>query len=247
MLISNRASLRIGLALAVSALLFAACGASSSDSTADGEIATLATATIDELATGDGATAVGAAADAGVDDERTFEDAQLDFSACMRDSGYPEWPDPDPNAEGGPFGGVDVQALGIDFNDDAFRTVLDTCREELQGVVGDRQELDPEQQAERQDQTLALFACIRTNPGWEDLPDPDLTGGAGGGGDGIRALFQSGDYDIDEFRTLSQQCQTELGIEGGGFGGGQGGGGQGGGRGPGGDPADGAAQAGGGA
>lgn len=158
----------------------------------------------------------------------TFEEAQLDFSACMRET-YPEWPDPEPDAQGG-RGGFDpavLEELGLDFRDEGFRTVLDACRDEsFEGVAGVGQERSAEEQAELEDDLLALFACVRENPGYESLPDPDFTTGEGGGF-GLRELFTEGDMDPQEFRGLLQECQTELGIEGGGRGPGGGRGGAG--------------------
>ncbi|MCP3939824.1 MAG: hypothetical protein GY708_31160 [Actinomycetia bacterium] len=213
-------STRIAATLLSLVLLVAACSGSSSDDADDagGEIRTL-DSNVTEVATGAGDLTTEDASNEAPDEERTIEDAQLEFAVCIRESGYPEWPDPDPNAEGGAFRGQDLEALGIDFDDQEFREALDSCRSVFEGVAGGREDLDPEQQAEREDQALALFACIRQNPGWEDIPDPDFSSQGGGG---LRELFINGDLDVDEFRTLAQECQTELGIEGGGFGGGRG-------------------------
>lgn len=204
--------------LLVGILILAACGGGGED-TADGaDIATLETIAPDEQAADSEVTT----ADGDVDEvEITFEDAQLAFSQCMRDNGFQEWPDPDPNADSGGagFGNVDLGSLGIDRGDEDFRSAIDLCRENFDGVAGGRQDLDPAQQAEAEDNILALFACVRANPGWENLPDPEF----GGDGFGLRELFQSGEFNPQELRPLLQECQQELGIEGLNRNGGQGG------------------------
>ncbi|MDG2262556.1 MAG: hypothetical protein P8N50_09485 [Actinomycetota bacterium] len=196
--------------LLVGTLVLAACGGGGEETSDSGDIATLETNTPTEQAADSDVTTAEAAAD---EEEITFEDAQLAFSQCMRDNGFPQWPDPDPNSEQdvrGGFGNVDLDALGIDRSAEGFRSTIDVCRENFEGVAGGRQDLDPEQQAELEDNVLALFACVRGNAGWEDLPDPDFSGE----GLGLRELFQSGDVNPQELRPLLQACQQELGIEG---------------------------------
>lgn len=238
----SRPRVRALLLLLTITLIAAACGSSDGDDAADVGLATLETSTADGA--GDGDIAAGAdstAADSDTTDAdstdeapATFDDAQLDFAQCLRDSGFTDWPDPDPSTAGGRggFGNVDLTALGIDRDDADFQAATEECRSSFDGVTGGRGELDPEQQAEAQDRLIELFACIRENPGFEDLPDIDLGGG------GLRELITSGDIDIEEFRELSQACQTELGIEGG-LGGGPGGRGAGAGAGAGGAGQDG--------
>ncbi|HCB37359.1 MAG TPA: hypothetical protein DEP66_03955 [Acidimicrobiaceae bacterium] len=142
-------------------------------------------------------------------EEITFEEAQLNFAACMRLE-YPDWPDPDPD-EGG-FGRQAVEASGIDFRSDEFRQAVDGCRVELEGLAGVGGDLTPEEEAERDDRLLALFACVRETPGFENLPDVDLSGN--GSGFDLRALFGSGEFDPQTFRQRMQDCQAELGVEG---------------------------------
>jgi len=213
---SSRVS-RLIVTLLAATLILAACGGG--EEAADGgDIATLETSTPDEQAAEADVTTAGSIE---AEEEISFEDAQLAFSQCMRENGFPEWPDPDPNAEPdgrGGFGNVDLDALGIDRGAEEFRSAIDVCREHFSGVAGAGQGLDPEQQAQAEDNILALFACVRETPGWEDLPDPDFTGE----GLGLRELFQSGEFDPQELRPLLQACQQKLGIEGFGGNGGRG-------------------------
>ncbi len=203
------------------ALLGAAC--SSADGGADETTTELATLQTDTGgASGDDALAASTTStepDAEVD----LEEALLAFAACMRET-YPNWPDPDLSDGVGRF--FDPQALqdaGVDLTGDGFREARQTCEEEnLQGVAGQTPERTPEEQAELEDNLLALFACARETPGFEDLPDPDVSGGQGFG---LRELFQDGRFDPVEFRDVMQACQTDLGIEGPGRPGGRGSGG----------------------
>lgn len=217
-----RTTFRLGLLAVIVALMAAACAASGADESGGGQIATLedqdaaATATASD---GEASTATSQEADASTEsqpsattqaaaEEMTIEDAELAFAACMRET-YPEWPDPRPD---GGFGGREaIEALGIDPRDDGFVEALDGCRSALQGAVGGNS-LTPEEQAEQQDQVLALFACVREQPGFEDLPDPDFSQGVGRGF-GLIQLFQSGAINPEEFRAAIDQCAASLGVE----------------------------------
>lgn len=206
------------------ALLLTACGTSEASPDAAGQIATLETPVADEQAAGaDLTVATDGETDQATADELTFEDAQLEFSQCMRDSGYADYPDPDPSAtgrqDGGFGGGVDLEELGIDRRDPEFREAQQLCREVFSGVAGVGQDLEPEQQAELEDTIIELFACVREQPGYEDLPDPEFGGGGLGGA--LGAIFQSGDIDQQELLTVLGDCRESLGIEG--FGGQNGG------------------------
>jgi hypothetical protein len=133
----------------------------------------------------------------------SIEDAQLNMAACMREE-YPAWPDPDPSG-GRVFDPQTISELGIDFEGEDFRALLDVCAGELRGVVSQRLGSSPEEQAELEDGLLDLFACVRESPGFEDLPDPNFSNGAGG----FRALrnrFANGEFDPAAFRLAAQKC-----------------------------------------
>ena len=200
---------RLLLALAAVTVLAAAC--SSSDDTSD---TASQLATLDDAGGATGSDALAATTTTVPDEEITFEEAQLDFARCMREV-YPEWPDPDPDAQGGRLGfsPETLQELGLDFQDEGFRAEVSDCQgESFANVAGQGDDLSPEEQAEREDALLALFACARETPGYEDLPDPDFSNS--GAGFGLRALFEDGDIDPQEFRSVMQDCQASLGIEG---------------------------------
>ena len=133
----------------------------------------------------------------------SIEDAQLNMAACMREE-YPAWPDPDPSGRRA-FDPQTLSELGIDFEDEDFQALLDACTSELRGVVSQRLDSSPEEQAELEDGLLDLFACVRESPGFEDLPDPNFSNGAGG----FRALrnrFANGEFDPAAFRLAAQKC-----------------------------------------
>ena len=201
---------RLILILAAVTVLAAACSSSDDTSGTASQLATL-----DDAGGATGSNALAATTTTVPEEEITFEEAQLDFARCMRET-HPEWPDPDPDAQGGRvgFSPEALQELGLDLQDGSFRTVVRDCQaESFANVAGQGDELSPEEQAEREDDLLALFACVRETPGYEDLPDPDFSDS--GAGFGLRALFEDGGIDPQEFRTIMRDCQASLGIEGG--------------------------------
>ena len=69
--------------------------------------------------------------DPAAEQERLEE--QLKLAQCIRDAGYPEYPDP-VVSDDGRFqrgGGRDFASLGIDFRSEEFREVMTTCRDEM--------------------------------------------------------------------------------------------------------------------
>jgi len=62
---------------------------------------------------------------------------QLLLAQCIRDSGYPDYPDPVIGTDGRlqRAGGQDLQALGIDRRSEEFRELMAACRDEM-GIEG---------------------------------------------------------------------------------------------------------------
>jgi hypothetical protein len=168
-------------------LLLSACGgdAASAD--------TVGVASIDDLEQ----SAVGAASEIaeGADEagvELSAEEAGLLLSSCMRDNGYPDFPDPSFDAEGNLNLRDAIATSGIDFRDETVREQLDVCRDEAGaenfGAGGggvDREAI--------QEQLLTYTDCLRA----EGLDVGDLAfGGAPGQGqaqDGAAANGSDGD------------------------------------------------------
>jgi hypothetical protein len=193
-----------GIALAVT---LTSCGGDASGTTTEDKVASLATTT--------GSTQVDTETPTGTPSDEapvadTFEDAQLLFSQCMRDGGFEDFPDPTPGATGGRGQFADLADAGIDFRDEEVRHAMQECSSVFEGVVGQREGLSPEEQAEREDTQLALFECARRN-GFPDLPDPDFGNGQSTGG-AFRSLADSG-IDLRELRDVLGACSTELGLE----------------------------------
>ncbi len=165
--------------LAALALLASACGGSGEEATTQG---VASAADLDEtiedardraaeaLAAEDGANGddgVSASTDA------TPEETALAFSVCMRDNGYPDFPDPVIGTDGVPNIRAAVAETGIDFTDAGFREQAEVCRDEVGADnlgaggarTGGREEI--------QEQLLGYTQCLRT----EGLDVGDLGGG----------------------------------------------------------------------
>ena len=133
-----------------------------------------------------------------VDDEQ----ALLAFSACMRDNGVPDFPDPRLSADGSvdfatssgdPFGDVD---------NDTAEAAVNACLPELEGVAfapgGSDFDL-----TEIQDRLVEFAQCMRDNG--IDFDDPDLSGFASG-----ELSNPFGDLDITdpEVEAAFEECQS---------------------------------------
>jgi hypothetical protein len=96
--------------------------------------------------------------------DATVHQQAVQFADCMRHSGVPAFPDPDPS------GGFTIDAIAngtsIDTNSAAWRQAISACRDlEPPGFTG-YQRTPPQQQA-----ALKFAQCIRDN-GVKDFPDP---------------------------------------------------------------------------
>jgi hypothetical protein len=140
-------------------------------------------------------------------EELDGEEAILAFVACLRDNGI-DLPDPQFGAEGGRFGG-DAGGFGdIDFMSRDFLDAMEACQSLLEAL---QPEIDPEQQAEQNEQLLAFAECMRGEG--IDFPDPDpirgLTIGSLRGEDGGLAI----DPFSPEFQAASSACTAQLDLE----------------------------------
>jgi hypothetical protein len=141
----------------VLAAITVSCGSDSGEGTID-TIATLET------------TPSTTSASTGATDPLTLEEATLDFTACMRDSGI-DIPDITFDSDGQPM----LSALIVeefDLLDPDFQTALESCRTILsEAGEGIELQLDPELIATLADQLTEFSACMRDN-GVETWPDP---------------------------------------------------------------------------
>ena len=151
-------------------------------------------------------------------DDSEFQDAMLEFAECMREHGI-DMPDPEFDEGGGAvrIGGGPGQADGAGPSQEEFEAADEACSPIMEDVRPDIQ-LTPEEQAEMQDNMLAIAECMR-GKGW-NMPDPEV----GEGGE-VRVRVEPGDETSGRAPTPENQeahqddmeaCQEELGIEGGG-------------------------------
>lgn len=151
----------------------------------------------------------------------TEEEALLAFTQCLRDNGV-DVEDPTVDADGNlrltrpnSPGQAEGQGPG-----EEFRGAREACSDLLAGVTLGFQDLD---QTELQDQLLEFAVCMRDN-GYEQMPDPDLSG-FGTPGQGGRGVFGEIDRDDPDFQAAQEACEDILaGLPRGPGGGGRGGG-----------------------
>lgn len=149
-----------------------------------------------------------------------FQDAMLEYAECMRDNGVDM---PDPEFEGG--GGVVMRRGSPGDPDDGGlmgpgNAEWEAAQEECGPIMDDVGPMgDPpsaEEQAEMQDQLVAMAECMR-GKGY-DMPDPEVSSD---GGVGIRVGSGAGGDEMDgeQFNEDQQECNDEAGLENGPMGG----------------------------
>ncbi|MEA1903641.1 MAG: hypothetical protein U9N56_08965 [Actinomycetota bacterium] len=171
--------------VAALALVVAACGSAS-----DGEIATLDTSTDTTEISNE-------------QEEIDAEAAVLEFAACMRDSGIPDYPDPDVDANGNfrLFGGGGGPGQ-LNADRDTLLAAFEECGDIVEGVIQDTfRNID---ESEFQDNFLEFAECMREQG--IDMPDPDFSGGFGPGQGG--GLFGNFDLDDPAFQEAADECRS---------------------------------------
>jgi hypothetical protein len=148
-----------------------------------------------------------AAGGAGTTSTVSQEDAALDWARCMRKNGV-DVEDPKVDANGrvqirvragaGPGNGPPTQTP-------AERKAFETCRPIMQRALPNGGRLTAAQRAEFQDAALKFAQCMRKHG--VDVPDPDFSGGGGGGFLRIRGKINPND---PNFRTAQEACQKLL-------------------------------------
>src|SRR5262249_15161217 len=110
------------------------------------------------ISAGCGGTAGSSASGTGAGKNATAHDQAVKFAACMRENGYPAFPDPKASGE--------FPTLGISVTPTVWTNALRACKE-LQPPGSFSAHMSPEQLS-----TGRKFArCIRAN-GVKDFPDP---------------------------------------------------------------------------
>jgi hypothetical protein len=198
-MITFRRFSRLLVVLAFLAVPLAACGK-------DGESA-------DGVATVDGASNDSGSSDndsGGGSDGRAsneeFQDAALEYAQCMREHGI-DMPDPEFEGDGGGM----TMMLPDGADRDEVEAAEEECRPIMEEVAPDADQIDPEQQAEMQDQLLEVAQCMREKG--HDMPDPEVdengrvTFGAAPGERG------EGSEPDEEFQQDMEDCQEQAGMD----------------------------------
>lgn len=154
----------------------------------------------------DGVATLGGDADQTDDDsdgssEKDAQQAALDWAECMREHGV-DVPDPEFNDDGG----VTVEgssAGGEPADPEKMEAANKKCQHFLDDAVNnaDRPDLDPEQQRELQEYTLAFAECMREQG--IDFPDPVFSDDGG--------AQQELPRRTPEFDEAQKHCTDEVG------------------------------------
>ena len=126
------------------------------------------------------------------------DEAFVDFSRCIRDEGFPDFPDIDSSqiVDQASFIAA-MQEAGVSFTQPGLAPALQTCASVFSELIALAPQADTNvQQAEQEANAVDFSKCMR-DQGVDDFPDPDFsqypnTGFPGqGGGDGITSEIQA--------------------------------------------------------
>lgn len=143
-------------------------------------------------------------------DDSEMQDAMLEYAQCMRDNGI-DMPDPEFEEGGGISLGIDSEG-GPDPESEEFKAAQEECEPIIEEVRPDVQ-LSPEEQAEMQDQLVAMAECMRARG--HDMPDPQVDDGGG-----VRITRGAPDDEgagppDEQFEQDMEECGEEAGMDGG--------------------------------
>lgn len=199
---------RLVVLVACLVLLTAACGGGDEETT-DG---VASVSDLDE--TEENATAVAASVaaeeEATSSDAATAEEAALAVSACMRENGFEDFPDPVIGDNGAPNLRAAIAESGVDFTDPSFREQIETCVEDSgaanfgTGARGNFRE-------QIQEQLLGYTQCLR-DEGLDvgDLGAPGQGQGQGAQGDDGAGRPQRGPGNLED---RSERIASALGLD----------------------------------
>jgi hypothetical protein len=143
--------------------------------------------------------------DSGGGEDSAAEDATLEYAQCMRDHGIEDFPDPEIGENG------EMQLSTPEGGDlEEFEAADDECKPILDEAQSQGSRLSPEEQAERQDQALAMAQCMREN-GW-DMPDPEVEEGGGIAVQNPPNIGGPGDTRFEQFEADIADCNEEASI-----------------------------------
>jgi hypothetical protein len=101
-------------------------------------------------------------------DNAEFQDAMLAYAKCMRSHGIDM---PDPTFDGEGHVGIGAKG-GKGAGKAAFEKADKACHHIIEDAEPEAQQLTPQEQAELQDQMLAMARCMRSKG--HDMPDPQV-------------------------------------------------------------------------
>ena len=170
---------------------------------------------------GDAAGSEGATGDGNdADATANFEDAMVEYAACMREHGI-DMPDPQVQSDGGDVttgkgGMVFAMPLGATSGangevDETFAAASEECSPILEAVRREMPKLSPEEEAKMRDNALKFAQCMREHG--IDMPDPtfDTTGGPGMAIRGGSKSEELTPFDADKFNEAAGECSEEGG------------------------------------
>lgn len=141
-----------------------------------------------------------------------FQDAMLEYAECMREHGI-DMPDPEFTDDGGVTQEMPERSAGAIGPDgepaEDFQAAEEACRPIIEDAMPEM-DLSPEEEAERQDQMLAMAECMRGKG--HDMPDPEF------GDDGsVRIGRRVGPGGVDpaddeQFQEDMEACSEEAGL-----------------------------------
>ena len=169
---------------------------------------------------GCGGDSVDTSTGASPDNEQSFEDAMVSYSACMREHGV-DMPDPTFDGKGGSMimrtdsatgDGDAAPALGGP-DDETFKAAAEACQPIMDTAQQNMPKLSAEEEAKMRDEALKFAQCMRAHG--VDMPDPTFDAA------GASSVIIKGEgddsgppVDVDKFNEAATACQGE------GFGGG---------------------------
>lgn len=191
----------VASAAVTAAVVLAACGGGGGDKSAE----------VASLSGGATTTAAGSGEEASEED---FQEAMLDYAACMREHGV-DMDDPQFDSDGrvtmrvGDDDEGDGAAGGSGPREDPdFAEAEEECRDIIESVRSEFQP-DEEQQAEMQESLLAFAECMRAEG--IDFPDPQFDSDGRPVFDAEEDRRMQFDPEDSGFQAAQEKCQEELG------------------------------------
>lgn len=144
------------------------------------------------------------------DGELSDEEMALEFAACMRENGLPDFEDPTVDADGNVAAARMFAGPGVQLNSEEFRQAVSACRRHIEGATfgqaGGGFNL-----TEIQDTLLGFARCLRLEG--IEVDDPELSKLVTGGEQDLPRRLFGADFDVTDPAVLDAvaACRSELG------------------------------------